>query len=134
LRHLYSAVRNVGGIFPPWRHLLEFDSVDYSPSLLKKISWAGGNCNSYQQAEAVLAKIGDIFISYRQIARITDKIGQELLSVRDHRQLVDQTVIPKKPPAAVVSVDGGRVQTREEDNLPGVHNPQWKEEISPISR
>ncbi len=103
-----------------------FDSVDYSPSLLKKISWAGGNCNSYQQAETVLAEIGDIFISYRQIARITDKIGKELLSVRDHSQLVDQTVVPKNPPAAVVSVDGGRVQTRAENDLPGVHNPQWK--------
>jgi len=63
-----------------------------------------------------------------QIARITEQIGEELtilenrISARTELQVKDRSRV-----AAVLSVDGGRVQTRAEDQPQGVHQPQWKE-------
>ena len=119
---------NVGGLFPPTKIYLHQSDTLRSNSLLEKISWAGGNCASYPQASRALEVLAGIHITPCQVARITEQIGKELaisedrISAQTELELEDRSRV-----AAVLSVDGGRVQIRAEDQLQGVHQPQWKE-------
>ena len=63
-----------------------------------------------------------------QIARITEKVGIELSSYQNHIPKYQGSHIEDTAGrASVVSVDGGRVRIRAEDQPQGVHKPQWKE-------
>src|SRR5208337_3302077 len=63
------------------------------------------------------------------------KIGSEMAARRDaqteayfHQPLPRQHAQPKTPiDLACVSVDGGRMQTRDEEGGKGVHHPHWRE-------
>jgi hypothetical protein len=100
---------------------------NHSIALLRKVSWAGGNAPSFDQAARMLRELADIDMDGRQVGRITERIGQELIECRERSDFIDTTIIPKTPPAAVIAVDGGRVQVRAEDSAPGVHEPHWRE-------
>lgn len=71
-------------------------------------------------------ELSEMDVNVRQIARITERTGKKLGSLRDNTEFIDEKVIPDNPPAAVVSADGGKVQTRAENHTVGVHQPQWK--------
>lgn len=75
----------------------------------------------------MLFELAGLTIDPRQVARITERIGRELEQCRDHSDFIDSTVLLPKPSAAVIAMDGGRAQTRAEDQGPGVHAPEWRE-------
>lgn len=75
-----------------------------------------------------MEELADLKLQPCQIARITEKVGNELSSSENHT-LKHQNRLAESSAgrASVLSVDGGRVQTRAEEQPPGVHQPQWKE-------
>jgi len=90
---------------------------------------------SYSIGELVLRKIGGIDLTGRGLNKTAVKIGFEMVAERDARieayfnqSLPRQHAEPKTPIAlACVSIDGGRMQTRDEGGGKGVHHPHWRE-------
>jgi len=106
---------------------LKLSNERYSPSLLRKISWVGGNYLSFQQASDCLAELLDMEIDQRQVSRITERAGKDLLKFQDYLDFVDKAIAPEAPVAAAIFIDGGRAQTRAENQAPGVHSQGWRE-------
>ena len=89
---------------------------------------------SYSIGELLLRKIGGIELTGRGLNKTAVKIGSEMVAQRNARieayfdqPLPRQHAQPKTPIAlACVSVDGGRMQTRDEGSGKGVHHPHWR--------
>ena len=115
--------------FPPYRDLLYQKDPTHSNLLLQKISWAGGNCSSFEHAARALEVLAGIRLDPAQVARITQRVGKELSTFSNRYPENQETLekIGETCHGAVVSVDGGRVQTRAENQGRGVHLPQWRE-------
>lgn len=90
---------------------------------------------AYHLASKALDKVGDISITGRHIGNLAEGVGEELADERDARTdayfeqpLPRVHADPETPiPLAVVSIDGGRMQTREEGGANGVQQPHWRE-------
>jgi hypothetical protein len=114
---------------------LRIDGGAASPAVLEKKVLAVAYAPSYAMGELVLRKIGGIEITGRGLNKTAVKIGSELVVRRDARteayfdqSLPRQHAQPKTAIAlACVSVDGGRMQTRDEGGGKGVHHPHWRE-------
>ena len=130
-----SAARPVSGIFFPQRIPLRIDGGSVSPAVLEKKMLAVAYAPSYSIGELLLRKIGGIELSGRGLNKTAVKIGLEMVAQRDARieayfdqPLPRQHAEPKTPiTLACVSVDGGRMQTRDEGGGKGVHHPHWRE-------
>ena len=102
----------------------------YSPGLLKKIEYAGGNGRSFGTASQWLLHLAECVISARHVERLTERLGKERAAERDvgaaAMQLGKLHSAYKEPPAvAVVMLDAGKAQFRQEDSGPGVHQAHW---------
>jgi hypothetical protein len=125
----------VSGIFSPQRIPLRIDGGTSSPAVLEKKLLATAYAPSYSMGEVVLRKIGGIQLSGRGLNKTAIKIGAEMVAQRDARTeayfgqpLPRQPTLPQTPHAlACVSIDGGRMQTRDEGGGRGVHHPHWRE-------
>jgi len=125
----------VSGIFFPGRIPLGIDGGSASPAVLEKKVLAVAYAPSYAIGEMVLRKIGGIEITGRGLNKTAVKIGSEMVVQRDARTeayfnqpLPRQHAQPKTPiQLACVSIDGGRMQTRDEGGGKGVHHPHWRE-------
>lgn len=103
----------------------------YSPALLQKVVSQGGRY-AFREAAHNLRELAGVEISGQHVLRLTERIGQEWVARRDQELAVfAQGLLPRlyaePPQAAVVMLDGGRVQTRAEPAPPGVHEPAWHE-------
>lgn len=63
-------------------------------------------------------------LSAKTIERLVGQVGQEL-GQRGESPATEKTVVA--PEVAVVSCDGGRIQTRQPGHGPGVHGEKWRE-------
>jgi hypothetical protein len=125
----------VGAIFFPQRLSLRIDGGSASPAVLAKKVLAAAYAPSYAIGERMLRQIGGIDLSGRGLNKTAVKIGLEMVAERDARtEAYFQQPLPRRrlmPQAAIrlacVSVDGGRMQTRDEGSGPGVHRPHWRE-------
>lgn len=96
---------------------------------------AAAHAPSYSIGELVLRKIGGIQLSGRGLNKTAVKIGSEMAAQRDARTefyfrqpLPRKHTVPQTPISlACVSIDGGRMQTRDEGVGKGVHHPHWRE-------
>lgn len=79
---------------------------------------------SYQQASELMRQVLGPNLSAKSVERLTHQVGQELAQTLQVEQSAHEVVVPA---VAVVSCDGGRLQTREPGHGPGVHNPCWRE-------
>jgi hypothetical protein len=112
---------------------LHLDERSYSPELQRRLVETTTATKSFKQA-ALMAKCwADLTLSARHVARIVEEIGMELVEKRDaevkefvHHRRGAEGPDPEHELAAVF-VDGGRVQTREEGQGVGVHDPHWRE-------
>ena len=112
---------------------MRLDSHNCSPAILGKILRAAARAGSFREAAESVADLAEVAISDRQVGRIAHDVGEQLRQARDQqvddfqgRRLVPCTTVA--PKLAVVSVDGGRFQTRTEGQGPGVHDPAWRED------
>lgn len=91
--------------------------------MLAKITYAGSNNTSYQQAENDLDQLAERDVSAKQVRRVCQRIGAERVAERDAAvaayqalPLVERKSAPvgvTAPAVAAVMVDGGRVQIFE---------------------
>jgi len=102
----------------------------YSPAVLGKIEYAGGNSRSFACAAESLGRLAECPISGRHVERLTEKPGRERAAQRDAdaaameaRKL--RSACERPPAVAVVMPDAGKAQFRQEDRGPGVHGPHW---------
>ena len=125
----------MSGIFFPQRIPLRIDGGSASPAVLEKKVLAVAYAPSYSIGELMLRKIGGIELTGRGLNKTAVKIGLEMVAQRDaqteayfDQPLPRQHAQPKTPiELACVSVDGGRMQTRDEGGGKGVHHPHWRE-------
>jgi hypothetical protein len=114
---------NVGRLFFPQSKSLGLDRAQYSTAVLAKITYAGSNNTSYQQAHADLDHLAELDVSAKQVRRLCKRVGDERVAERDAAvaayqalPLVERKSAPAgvvAPALAAVSVDGGRVQIFE---------------------
>jgi len=115
---------------------LRIDGSPSSPAVLEKKVLAAAYAPSYTVGELMLRKIGNIPITSRGLNKTAVKIGTEMVAQRDARiEAYFQQPLPRRKQAepttpialACVSIDGGRMQTRDEGCGRGVHHPHWRE-------
>jgi len=109
---------------------LKLGSEGYSPGLLKKIEYAGGNGRSFRSAADALGRLAEFSISPRHVERLTERLGKERAKQRDVQAALmkDRKLRSryKHPPAvAVIMLDAGKAQFRQENAGPGAHQPHW---------
>lgn len=103
--------------------------------MLEKKVLAAAHAPSYATGELMLRMLGGIELSGRGLNKTALKIGAELVAAGAaqveayfQQPLPLRHTEPATPIAlACVSVDGGRMQTRDEGAGPGVHHPHWRE-------
>lgn len=98
--------------------------------MLKKIEYAGGNSRSFQTASEALDRLAEFSISSKHVERLTLRLGRERAGGRDTAAAAMKSgklrSRYKQPPAiAVISLDAGKAQFREEGKGPGVHGARW---------
>jgi hypothetical protein len=109
---------------------LKLSGEGYSPGLLKKIEYAGGNGRSFETAAESLDRLAEFSISGKHVERLTERMGRERADLRDKATAAMKArklrSVYKQPPAvAVISVDAGKAQFRQENKGPGVHGARW---------
>lgn len=109
---------------------MKLGSEGYSPGLLKKIEYAGGNGRSFQAAAESMERLAECSISDRHIERLTERLGKERGAERDRtaeamQQRKLRSAYKQAPAVAVVMLDAGKAQFRQEDAGPGAHAPRW---------
>jgi hypothetical protein len=122
-RSLKNFAPVVGGLFFPQSKSLGIDRSHFSPALQAKITFAGVNNTSYQQAEQDLRELADLDVADKQVRRVCKAIGAERVLERDAavqayqaRPLTERKAVPEgvqAPAVAAVGVDGGRLQIFE---------------------
>lgn len=105
----------------------------YSPNVLAKAVRQASKATSFGEASDDMRELADIEISATHLQRLSERVGAEWAEVRDEevekfRQAKLERAY-KEPPrgAAVVMLDGGRLQTRAEDGGRGVREASWRE-------
>jgi hypothetical protein len=103
---------------------LGIDRTEWSPTLQRKIVRAGTTNPSFAKGSADLMDYLDLKVDPKQVERVTERIGNERCAQRDAEverymslPLVERKDKPEgvaAPALAVVGVDGGRLQIRQE--------------------
>jgi hypothetical protein len=104
----------------------------YSPRLIEKGVRLASKAASFQEASNDLRAIADIKISATHLQRLCKRVGgewqqaaaQEVEAFREQRL---QCPYAAAPAAAAVMVDGGRLQTRQDEAGRGIHGQRWRE-------
>jgi hypothetical protein len=102
----------------------------YSPALLRKIEYAGGNEASFEAAARALTQLAEVGISAKHVQRLTERLGQERAAQRDEAVTQRRAgrlkpTHAQAPAVAVIHVDAGKLQLRAEDGRPGVRQAHW---------
>jgi len=94
-----------------------------TPKVLQKVVWAGANNSSYPLAAEAMVELADVRLSSKQIRHLVGQVGRARLAERDEAvEQLQAMPLPKRrvgsraaapPPLAVVSMDGGRYQRRD---------------------
>jgi hypothetical protein len=100
--------------------------------VLRRAVRQAGKAPSFKEASADLRELAWVEISPNHLGKLAERVGREWVAARDadvrrfraHR-LAPQYAQP--PTVATVMVDGGRVQTRDQDSGNGVSDPCWRE-------
>ena len=93
---------------------------DYSPTALKKVTYAGTQAASFPQGSRDLKELAELDVSPERVRRATERIGDERVAERDAQAAAYAALpIPARrsmpadqptPAVACVQMDGGRLQ------------------------
>jgi hypothetical protein len=125
-----GVVRDAGEFFSLLDERLKLGTEGYSPHLLQKIEYAGGNEGSFEQASRALTVLAELSISGKHVQRITERLGRQRQQQRDTEVSVLKAgrlhPTHKEPPqVAAIHLDAGKIHLREDDGEPGVRQPRW---------
>jgi hypothetical protein len=100
--------------------------------VLRRAVRQAGKATSFREASADLLELALVKISPNHMGKLAERVGKEWVAARDadvQAFRADKLAARyAQPPAvATVMVDGGRVQTRDEDSGNGVSDPCWRE-------
>jgi hypothetical protein len=104
----------------------------YSPKVVQKAVRQGSKSASFAEASDDLSELALVKISPRYVETLVERVGEEWAQNRDaevalfRKGKLDRDY-PQAPTVSAVMLDGGRAQTRADENPPGVHEPGWKE-------
>jgi hypothetical protein len=111
---------------------LHLGTEGYSPTVLRKAVRQAGKATSFRDASDDLKELLQVSICPSHLLKLAERIGREWTTARDAdvrafrgRRLATDYAQP--PRVATVMVDGGRVQTRDEESGRGVVDPAWRE-------
>jgi hypothetical protein len=122
-------VTAVGGLFFPLAAQLGVPPRStVTTKVLQKAVWAGANNGSYPMAADALEQLAGLRLSPKQVRRMVSQVGQARLAERDAAVEQLRTMpLPKRragskasepPQLAVISMDGGRYQRRDNFRQP----------------
>lgn len=119
-----------GGFFSLLDERLKLGGEGYSPGLLQKIEYAGGNCRSFQTAAESLDRLAEFSISPKHVQRLAERLGRERAEARDKAAtaMADRKLrsnYKQAPAVAVIFLDAGKAQFRAEGQGAGVHEARW---------
>jgi hypothetical protein len=131
----------VGGLFFPLAAQLGLAPRSIvTTKVLQKAIWAGANNGSYPLAAAALEQLGEIRLSPKQIRRMVSQVGGARLAERERAvEQLQGLPLPKRregsqasdpPELAVISMDGGRYQRRDNFRQEEHREPErkhWRE-------
>jgi hypothetical protein len=114
---------------------LELTAEGYSPAVVRKLVRLGGKAASFADACDDAKDLAGVTISPKHLERLTERVGKEWAAARDADVAAvragqlgrDYREPPGPAVVAAVMLDGGRAQTRADEQPPGVHEPGWKE-------
>jgi len=101
--------------------------------VLAKATRQASKAASFAEASDDLRELLGVEISPTHLQRLSERIGQEWASVRDaeverfREAQLERTYQEAPRGAAAVMLDGGRLQTRADDQGRGVNEPGWRE-------
>jgi hypothetical protein len=100
---------------------------------LGKLCREAARSTSFDAAAESLSDLAEVDLSGRQLGRIAHEVGEQLRQARDQQvdDFQDHRLVPQTdvaPKLAVVSIDGGRYQTRSEGQGPGARDAAWRED------
>lgn len=125
-----AGAKSAGAFFSLLDEQLRLGTEGYSPLLVQKIEYAGGNHPSFEVASQALEKLAELSISPKHVQTVTERLGRERADERDAqaRQMEAGELKSgrRQPPAVVaIHVDAGKMQFRAEGCGRGVHDPAW---------
>jgi hypothetical protein len=114
----------VAGLFFPLAGRLGLSARStVTPTILRKMVWAGSNLGSYAMAAEAMRELGGVCVSGRRIRRAASQIGDERVAERETAVARFKAMdVPKQqagsaaaepPEIAVIAMDGGRYQRRD---------------------
>jgi hypothetical protein len=135
-----TLARTAGGSFSPNRPNQRLNHRQYSPAFLTIAVSSATATHSFEEAAKLLTITADLKVSPRHLQTLCHEVGGELVDERRRQTRAYQErplMTPPGPagppiPLAVVMVDGGRMQTRQPDHGPGVHEQAWRENKTAI--
>jgi hypothetical protein len=100
--------------------------------VLRRLVRQAGKAPSFKEASSDMLELCLVQISPNHLGKLAERLGREWVAARDsdvHAFREDKLPAQYARPAkvAAVMVDGGRVQTRDEDSGNGVSDPGWRE-------
>jgi hypothetical protein len=130
-----TIARNVGGSFSPNRPSQSLDHRCYSPAVLAILIATAVAARSFEEAAKLVAIIAELKISPRHLQTLCQNQGGAAVDEQEQKTTAYKERPLMTPPAAAnppiglaaVMVDGGRIQTRQPDQGPGVHESAWRE-------
>lgn len=129
-----GVVGNAGSFFFPLDVHLELGTEGFSPAVLSQAVRQASKAASFKDASDDLRELADVSISPTHLQRLSERIGDEWAEVRDaevaqfseSKLKRDYKEVPTG--ASAVMLDGGRVQTRaDDDGGRGVRDASWRE-------
>jgi hypothetical protein len=130
-----TIARNVGESFSPNRPGQGLDHRSYSPAVRAILIATAIASRSFAEAAKLVAIIAGLKVSPRHLQTLCQEqgsIGVDKQTARTaaykERPLMTPPTAAKPPiELAAVMIDGGRVQVRQPQQGPGVHEPAWRE-------
>ncbi len=110
----------------------------FTPSVLKKIVYAGVQASSFVQATKDLSALAELSVSRERVQRWTKRIGQERSAQQKAAAQAYQALpLPaqrgspsgQSPAIACVQMDGGRMQVRERSGAAKSSAGHWRETL-----
>lgn len=124
--------RPAGSFFFPLDQHLELGTEGYSPAVIRLAVHKAQGFACFKAASLDLKESLDVGMSPKHMERLCRRVGEEWSAQRDRQvESYQRRQLPRDypkaaPAAAAVMVDSGRVQTRQENQPPGVYQPAWK--------
>ena len=130
-----TVARDAGGSFSPNRPRQGLDHRRYSPTVRAILIAMAIAARSFAEAAKLAGIAAELKISPRHLQTLCQEQGgigvdeqtEQTTAYKDRPLMTPPTAANPPIELAAVMIDGGRIQVRQPDQGPGVHEPAWRE-------